>query len=242
MKSSAEDLYRRGYVEEGTLFPYENIEYDDLLKLLKAKEPFVRTTAIRYIGQIGLVDKELAIVLLKILQKEKALYTRIEICTVLQKGTIEAVREMISYVGKIGNNQYQEMPDKVSKKISFPLPRDSMARTLGRMPIDKIDLLFSVLEKGERNQITEVLDAIGLMTYNHPAVATTENFRKIQHCIMKHKKDSLLVWKGMLCLSAFPLEENDQYLQSCLLLYKEKPIMEQIKRSVRLIQNKINTL
>ena len=50
------------------------------------------------------------------LVKEKALYTKLEICDILTTGNELTIKRMIPYMGTIRGNQHRTIPEKVSKK------------------------------------------------------------------------------------------------------------------------------
>lgn len=134
MKSSKEDLRRRGYIEDINIEKYTLLNKSEVLKLLDSKEAYERTIAIRLLSNYKGIEKlEFNKDIICRLTREKSLYTKIEIGSALENGDYETLIEMFEYLGKIGNNQYKELPKEVSKKISYPLPRDIIARTTKKM-------------------------------------------------------------------------------------------------------------
>ncbi len=112
---------------------------------------------------------------------------------------------MIGCIGHIGNNQYRVPPDKVSAKKSFPLPRDIIARSLGRMDISVFPALQRCLKESScREQISELLDAVGYMVFYHPELAAADNLQPVLALESPYSQDPLILWKMILCLSAFP--------------------------------------
>ena len=66
----------------------------------------------------------------------------------------------IIYLAKIGKNQYKELPSEPSRKKSYPLPRDIIARTLAKMDTSIMPFLMKVLKEDDLSKISEVIDAI----------------------------------------------------------------------------------
>lgn len=205
MKSTQEDLQKRGFASEEDIAELAVCSEDQLILLLHGESAVVRTAAAHHLSsQHGNVTDELLVQLIC----EKCLYTRIAICECLERGNQETAGKMIPYLGKIGHNQYKKVPEKVSAKKSFPLPRDIIARTLGKMDASIFPVLTEVLESGDCEKTSEVLDAIGFMIFYHGQLADSQNARKICQIEINFPGNSLLIWKMLLCLSAFPLEET----------------------------------
>lgn len=100
------------------------------------------------------------------------------------------------------------MPEAVSLKKSYPLPRDIIARSLGKMSIYIFPALIDILKTEDVEKISEVLDAIGFMVFYNSELATLNNATIIYTIITKYEENPLIIWKCILCLSAFPLEES----------------------------------
>ncbi len=140
--------------------------------------------------------------------------------------------KMAAYLGKIGNNQHRTLPEKVSAKKSFPLPRDIIARSMGKMDIAVFPVLLKVLEQGAFLQICEVLDAIGYMVFYQNALATEEYSRKVIALAQKWEGHEIIRWKLAMCLSAFPGREAEQLL---LKFTKEQSLIgQEAERSLRI--------
>ncbi len=232
------DLQKRGYVEDTDLTKYNNYEVEQLYKLLNSKIAIERTTAIRLISNNNDSDDlHFNSLLLEMLLKEKALYTRLEICNALEKGNQDTCKMMINYVGKIGNNQHKQVPSKVSKKKSYPLPRDIIARTLGKMNLNNLNVLLSVLNDNDFSKISEVLDSIGYMIFYNQELNTLDNFKSIKKTTEKYFENELILWKCVECLSAFKLVENEKYLNSLKSRIKNNTILLEIDRSLKFIGN-----
>ncbi|MCC0704505.1 hypothetical protein IC213_15705 [Clostridioides sp. ES-S-0049-02] len=62
---------------------------------------------------------------------------------------------------------------------SYPLARDIITRSLARMNVEILPVLFDVLESDDRIKISEVIDAIGFMIFYNQEVASEYYFKKI---------------------------------------------------------------
>lgn len=221
MKSSRTELKKRGYLESDCKDMIQDLSDELLREMLQEKEAEKRSAA-----AVGLVatNQENTAALLQQLVVEKCLYTRIAICESLEKGNIDTARAMTSYLGCIGNNQHKILPANVSKKKSYPLPRDLIARSLGKMKPEILPVLFEILEGEEKSCDTkqvalqtirrkrEVVDAIGYLIFYNEQLATAENEQRILRCLEREKEDDLIVWKIMTCLSAFHGKQSHQKL------------------------------
>ena len=237
MKSSLIDLQKRGYIQKDDLLPYQNYSYSDLLKLLDSNLPYQRTCAIQLLVTKFSLTEELTSLFLNKLVNEKSLYTKIALCDALATGTVEAVSLMLPYLGKIGSNQYRELPVTPSKKKSFPLPRDIIARTLGNMSPSIISILDQAIQTVNENQLSELLDGYGMLIFYHPELATTQRFQNIKQLILTHDESSLITYKAILCLSAFPLLENEEFLVQIISSVQTLILRKEAERSLKLIQN-----
>ncbi|MFT4146187.1 MAG: hypothetical protein QM644_17185 [Mobilitalea sp.] len=199
MKSSQESLKKRGLPLKQDIEELSTLPQAQLIELLHSEDAITRTASANNLSaKQETVTKEL----LKQLQVEQCLYTRIAICKSLEKGNINTARQMIEYLGKIGNNQHKKLPDNVSKKKSFPLPRDIIARSLGKMDIMIFPVLIEVLFTKEIIKISEILDAIGYMAVYHPQLASQKNVEMIISIVGSYVENELILWKSMRCLSA----------------------------------------
>ncbi|WP_338099446.1 hypothetical protein [Methanolapillus africanus] len=171
--------------------------------------PAERSAAVHLLSERKDIDPEyLTDLILQRLSVENSLYTKIEICSVLEKGGCSTAKKMTAYLGKIGQNQYTALPDSVSKKKSYPLPRDIIARSLGKMDASVLPVLLDVLMSGDASAVSEVLDAIGFLVFYNPQSATPENLDAVLSALTKFSDNDLIQWKLMICLSAFPLPKS----------------------------------
>lgn len=240
MKSSKEDLKSRGYIAKNEINNYyELLEFDELCVLLKSKQAIERTIAISLSKNCcDVTQLDLSTILLEILVKEKYLYTKIEICGVLEKGDSEIAKQMLKYVGKIGENQHAKLPNEVSKKASYPLPRDIIARAMGKMDILVLPVLIEALESYDVFVIREVIDAIGFLCFYNEI--TTEDFvvKELIKCYEKYKCDYILRWKITIAFSAFNNEFAISELKEIIDNDNEELIRKEACRSLRLIERR----
>jgi len=240
MKSSKEDFKNRGYIEEDEIVDcYGLLKFESLCVLLKSKEAFERTIAIRLLKSCSDISQlDLSIILLETLVKEKCLYTKIEICSALEKGNSDIAERMITYMGKIGSNQYVKLPNKVSKKVSYPLPRDIIARVMGKMNVSVLPTLVQALENSDGFVTREVIDAIGFLCFYNDI--TNEGFvvQELIKCYEKYKHDYISRWKITRALSAFDNELAICKLKEIIDDDNEELIRKEAYRALRLIEKR----
>jgi hypothetical protein len=209
LKSSQEDLIKRGLASKTDIEDLSTRSQAQLIELLHSNRAITRTASAYNLTS---TQEEVTEELLKQLQVETCLYTRIAICERIEKGNITTAKQMIEYLGKIGANQYKEIPAAVSKKKSFPLPRDIIARSLGRMDTAVFPALLEVLGSQDVKKISEVLDAIGYMVFYQSQLVTLQNAEVIFHIAENYEQNRLILWKAIMCLSAFGLKESEEFL------------------------------
>ncbi|MCY6356057.1 hypothetical protein [Clostridium sp. ZS2-4] len=209
MKSSKEDLRKRGMIDQSDIDKIMSLSYSKLMELVNAKSPTERSAAIHLLSyKVSCDDEDFIEALLMRLSIEKSLYTKIEICNALENGKVKAARQMAEYLGCIGNNQHKCLPDKVSKKISYPLPRDIIARSLAKMDRAILPVLLEVLRSENEIKISEVIDAIGFLVFYHQELATIEVLNCLIDVMNTYSNNDVVVWKCVLCLSAFPMQKS----------------------------------
>lgn len=239
MKSTAEQLRKRGMAEQFDIDELMNLSYEELIYGINAKLPAKRTAAIRVLYmKFGCSDEKLIQALLERLCVEKSLYTKLEICSVLEKGKVIAAKLMVEYLGRIGNNQYRKLPNRVSKKVSYPLPRDIIARSLARMDKSIFGVLMEVLSSEEKYKIYEVLDAIGFMIFYNRELASLKVFESIRGILKAYCDDYIIVWKSVMCFSAFSYKESLDTLEEIKRTHANEIINAEAERSIKLIINK----
>lgn len=236
IKSSEQDLQKRGYVTKEQVKEYEGTSISTLLTMLHATNPCKRTIAAK---NLSALDDHVVDELLKQLAKEKCLYTKIAIGETLEQGDQTTATKMIRYLGEIGKNQYIKLPDKVSAKKSYPLPRDIIARSLGKMDSSIYPVLCNVLMTQDIIKIREVLDAIGFMVFYHRELSNEENQNIIYSTMRKFHNDDIIMWKCILCLSAFPSKDTknilEEYIKPNNIIPTNHIFAKEAKRSLSLI-------
>lgn len=232
MKSNKEDLMKRGYVDEEMIKAAERLDTECLLKQCSSTLPWVRSAAIYALKQ----PDQYAEFYVRILSTEKKLYTRIACCEVLAKGNEETVKVLIKWLGKIGNNQHHSV-GKTSMKKSYPLPRDIIARILARMDSKYIALFFDDELFKDEVRLSEVLDAIGFMTFYNQHLVDMKWASQIMQ-LLDHNND-LIRWKAVTACSAFPLPEVKDRLMGLLTEKDAQLLNSEIKRSLNLIDERM---
>ncbi len=234
MKSSPEALRKRGYIDDLDISSYKVRTSSELLLLLQSKDAFERSIAVRLLSHT--MDNEITAAMLKLLLQEKSLYTRLEICNALEKGDVKVAELMIPYLGEIGDNQHKLQPGKVSRKVCYPLPRDIIARTMGRMNISVLNVLLSVLEYDDVDKMYEAIDAIGYMCFYNRIPDELSVINSLHNCMKKYETNTVIRWKTARCLSAFRCNESIEVLKRMYNQEKESAIREEIKRSLSIIE------
>ena len=180
MNTDIEILRSRGYIEDDNIYEYEKKSKKELIDLLDDKIPCVRSSAAKALSlSYDMNEIEISKIMLEKLLKEKKLYTRIEMGAALERGGEVTAQQMVFYIGKIGKNQHKKLPDRPSKKISFPLARDFITRSLARMDIRVMPVLINVLDSQDEEKIAEILDAIGYMAFYNIHAAKLEYTEKV---------------------------------------------------------------
>lgn len=235
MKSSTEALRKRGYIDDMDISEYKGRTSSELLDMMNSREAYKRSIAVRILSHD--LNSETAAAMLKLLEKEKSLYTRLEICNTLEKGDERVAELMIYYLGEIGDNQHKLQPGKVSKKVCYPLPRDIIARTMGRMNISVLKVLLSVLGHQDIQKKYEAIDAIGYMCFYNDITEEHTVINLLLNCMNKDHSDAVLRWKTARCMSAFRCNESIEALNKMYTHEQETVIREEIQRSLSIIEN-----
>ena len=107
MKSTDEQLKARGFAFKEDIEFYKDYKENDLLELLKDKDAYKRTISIILLSQ-NLNEKYLPL-FCELLEKEKKLYTKLELQKVLAKYGEKSIPYLIPLLGTIGNNQHKRV-------------------------------------------------------------------------------------------------------------------------------------
>jgi hypothetical protein len=208
MRSSSEQLTKRGYIEDEDTLRYEKLSKDELIELIDSDVAIQRT-----IGAKLLADFQEPIVMKRLIDRliiEDKLYTKIAISESLGNFGERASKELIKHLGKVGNNQHRSLPDKKFKKKNYPLPRDIIARTICKIGKPALKVLKKCLYDGDYNQILEAIDAIGYISYYKD---NQELEKDIIGMIEKYKDDELMIWKLVRSLQSFKGEQVERILK-----------------------------
>ena len=225
MKSNKEALQQRGFIGDIDISLYLDISEKDLLKYLNSQVATERSIAAKIIA----LKKDATFIdhLVNALSKETKLYSKIAISESLSQLGIQAVKALIPFLGKIGNNQYKTLPSEQFLKNNYPLPRDIVARTICKIGSKAISILikeFSSLQKNihqteipnhsaELNQLSEAIDAIGYISYYTKNISAKEYLLKL---LDQYKENSLITWKLIRALQSFPDKDVIKYLKNII--------------------------
>ena len=235
LKSDLDKLKNRGMPLDEDIKLLEGKSLKELISYLDNDNAVIRTSSALNLKKY--VNKACDSLLLQ-LYKEKSLYTKIAICETLQNGNIDTARKMTEYIGRIGDNQYKTVPNKVSLKKSYHMPRDIIARTISKMNIDVFPVLIEVLQSNDLEKIYEAVDAYGFMVFYNKTLQNEKNLKYIINLINKYKDDKLLIWKCITCLSAFNLEKS-KYILKSFVNNDDKDILSlEAKRSLSILNKK----
>lgn len=232
MKSSKEELMQRGYVDEDSIRKAECLDDEALLKQCSSALAWERSAAVYALKQ----PDRYAEFYVRMLSAEKKLYTKIACCEVLAKGNEERVKVLIHWLGKIGSNQHHAI-DETSKKKSYPLPRDIIARILARMDGVILPMLFSDDVFKDEIKLSEALDAIGFMVFYNQKLVDIQYVAPILK-LLDHSND-LIRWKAVTACGAFPLLEVRDKLLTLHMDHDAKNLYPEIKRSLNLMNDRM---
>jgi len=233
MKSTDEQLQSRGYVSDEVEKTFKEVSYNELLCWLSDEQPTRRTVAARRLGKIA--DTTSIEALCLALEKECALYCKLEICKVLASFGKLAVPYLVQRLGKIGSNRYKTPCDKKFDKKSYPLPRDIAARTLIRIETDALPELCKVLQSDNVAMIGEAIDAIGYICFYNGQEG--ERIAKLLiGCYKRFESNSLVKWKLIRAMSAF--SELLPFLEQQYEQQESKELKQEAERSIIIAKRK----
>lgn len=230
MKSSPDKRKARGQIDIDELKQLQYLSKHELIQQMHSS-PSIRSACIRLLSEKYHNDEDYTDILLTQLQKETALYTKIEIQE--QLSLYGDVKQMCQYLGEIGHNQYHEMPAKSSLKTSYPLPRDIIARSLAHMNMLHFSDFISLLPQLSLKQLQEAIDAFGFLCFYHCQQANNKHFNLIREFYYQYLDNELIIWKLTTCLSAFP--QSKDFLLEIKAHQKHPTILMEVERSLKLI-------
>jgi hypothetical protein len=231
MRSRIKQLELRGYVDAGIEKKYIHLSTEQRTDLLKSNSPTERTIGARLLtnySNVSAIEH-----LIEALVLEKKLYPKIEICNSLVSFGKESVGPLILLLGKIGENQYREIPETVFKKKNFPLPRDVAARSLIRIGLPALPDLLKCLKSDNLSVLSEAIDAIGHICFYNKS---TNVYRALKECINTIYINDLIRWKIYRAMSAFP--ESRSFLMQQKLTTGNEYLKIETERSLKLINNR----
>jgi hypothetical protein len=236
MKSSSIELRRRGYIEDLDINSFSHLSVEQIYDMIHSKKAHERTIAVRLLGKSDeFAQSAGSEVLLNTLMFEKSLYTKIEICSVLEKQGVETANKMFAFLGKIGNNQHRCLPKEVSQKSSYPLPRDIIARTLGKMNIEVLPAMIEALDCQKLPVVRELIDAIGFICFYNNTVDEDLLLNKLLMCFDNYHDDDIIRWKIVMAFSAFQNEKIVIWLENISKKDDKALIRNEAKRSLKLV-------
>jgi HEAT repeat protein len=202
---------KRGLVSPEKEAGLQNLPDEDVLALLEAPEPQVRSAAARILGERGCACAAPA--LSQRLRVEKALYARLAASEALGQLGAASVPSLIALLGCIGDNQHEALPERGFYKKSFPLPRDLAARTLTKVGPAALPALEAVIKTGAREVQLEALDALGWIAF-YSGQTTSE---AVLLAFYQQNQDVVLRWKILRAFQGFPGEAVRQLLMQVIL-------------------------
>ena len=231
MKSTEKQLENRGYFSSKIESEFAEKSFDELIELLNSKSAVERTVSAKLITKRK-NSKSIPFLCLA-LEKEKKLYTKIEICNSLVSYGKSAIPELVKLLGKIGNNQHKHIPNTEFKKNNYPLPRDIVARTIIRIGKDALPLLTENLKSNDTLKISETIDAIGYICFYDKQEKIMLN---LINCYEYYSENELIKWKIIRALSAFT--ESEKSLNKEYKHIENDRLKQEIKRSEKLIKQR----
>ena len=240
MKSSMEQLKRRGYITSEDVESHMHHTKSEWLEMIYSKESYQRTIAVKLLSEKSDIDDELIRLFLQMLAQEKKLYTKIELCDALAKGGVPAAELMVHYLGQIGNNQHYSLPTKTFNKNSYPLPRDIIARTLAHMDPNVLPTLLNVLQTNRIPAIREVVDAIGFICFYNNLHTKSQISDALILCLKNYAHDDAIRWKLVRSFESFDDSDVIHTLVNIEQSDSEQIIRCEARRSLKIISDRIN--
>lgn len=228
MKSTHEQLEKRGFLADDFNSDLYDLSLNEKLKLLESSIPTERTLAARLLKNGHSVDS-----LIKALIKEKQLYTKIELSTTLVSYAETSVKPLISLLGTIGTNQHKCVPDEEFKKDNYPLPRDLASRILAHIGKIALPELLNSLEKLDSKQLSEAIDALGFICFYNPYPNAFQILKKL---FLQNSENELIKWKIIRACSGFP--ESEDFLEMEKGNQSNQRLKKEIDRSMYLIKKR----
>jgi len=203
-----ENRRRRGEASQADIEPFFTLQREQLLEQLSSSEAVNRTCAATVLG--GINDPVVIDRLCLQLAVEKKLYCKIAVSNALVNIGFLSVKSLLVLLGDVGNNQEKEVPTKGFNKISYPLPRDIVARTLCRIGPDVLAGMLEFIQNTTTPyKLEQAIDVIGHVVYSYKLTITSELLLGI---ISEHSEFSMVHYKMTRCFSGFSDDQTKQFL------------------------------
>jgi hypothetical protein len=204
---------QRGEIPSGFEQQFAHESDDHVMVLLRHHDAQIRTAAATLLG--ARVCHAAIVPLCEGLSAETALYARIAMSEALVEIGEPAISALLARIGTIGHNRHQSLPTTLFKKWNYPLPRDLAVRTLVKLGPVVLPSLIAVLHTtSESHVISEVIDAIGFVTYYS---GDCQAFEACQQAWVTYAHHDVILWKCIRAFQAFPTEETVAVLREVLL-------------------------
>jgi HEAT repeat protein len=207
----------------------------DLILQLTSDKAQERTAAAVILGKRR--STQAIIPLCKQMEKEKALYARIGISEALGLIGQPAIPHLIALLGKIGTNQYRELPQQGFYKKNYPLPRDLAARTLIKIGLPALKELAKVSLSIEKKRLLEAIDAMGYITFYNKDWSAEAVLLELYR---KHDEDPLIIWKLLRAFQALPSLEVQKILEAVVFENSDPALRWEAIRSLGQLGHKIS--
>lgn len=148
---------------------------------------------------------------------------------------------MVNYLGQIGSNQHGVLPTKVFNKKGYPLPRDIIARTLAHMNNSILTVLLDVLKTNKLPAIREAIDSIGFICFYNNMHSNIQMSDELMLCLKKYAYDDVIRWKLVRAFESFDNIHVINELKNIEQSDNEQIIRSEAKRSLNIINNRIES-
>lgn len=232
MKSTDEQLLKRGVAGSGLLNSFRRLNHDGLLRLLESSEACERTAAIKLLMKYK--DEETLKSFCTLLKYEKKLYTKLALSEAIEGFGVDAMPYLIPLIGIIGSNQHRGACIVDLNKKSFPLPRDITGRIISRIGPPALPYLETVLSDGRREQKSEAIDSIGHILWNYTCSFDENILIKLMN---DSQGDELIIWKIIRCFQCFQSDRIAGILKNIIDYSNNRIFIEEARRSLNRIMN-----
>ncbi len=227
MKSTDKQLLSRGFVSDVMLSTFSSFDQTQLLDLLNSPEAYERTASVKLLKNYK--NEEHLKLFCRLLKTENQLYTKLALSEAIEEYGHAALPFLIPLLGKIGSNQHKVAALVDLGKNSFPLPRDIAGRIIIRIGAHALPSLENVLSAGERNQISEAIDAIGHIVFNYKCSFDVNILIKLMN---DSPDDELITWKIIRCFQSFGGDPVLEILKYFIDNSSNRIFVEEAKRSL----------